>query len=212
MDRTILKSFSLGSFFTNCYLLFNEDTKDAIIIDAPEDILTVCSYIKDNNLKVHCVMLTHGHIDHIKGLNQIEFPFYIHREDRKFLVSPGLNLSSLLLEEPFKVGRLPLLLNEKILRLGSFEIEVIHTPGHTPGSVSFKLRDWLFCGDTLFFDSIGRVDLPYASYPVLISSIKEKIVSLKDQILVFPGHGPSTTIKREKEFNPFLVSDFNLRK
>ncbi len=204
MDKIRMKIFSLGDYSVNCYLLFYRDSKEAIIIDAPGGIEKVLKFANDNDLKLSAFVLTHGHFDHICGLNSSTLPFYIYPEDEQFLYNPKLNLSSLV-GKPLKVKKKPLLLSEGVVKVGPFEIEVLHTPGHTPGSVSLRLKNWLFCGDTLFFNSVGRTDFAYCSHERLIDSIKRKILSLDGGVSVFPGHGPSTTVKREKENNRFFI-------
>ncbi|MCM8823633.1 MAG: MBL fold metallo-hydrolase [Candidatus Omnitrophica bacterium] len=203
MDNRQLKIFTLGSIQTNCYLIFNLSTKKAILIDAPEDIEEVVDFINENSLYLEGVFLTHGHIDHIKGLDNLNVPFYIHREDKDFLFNPQLNLSYFL-GYKFNLNQEPYLLDEGDYKIESFSIHILHTPGHTPGSISILIENWLFSGDTLFFDSIGRTDIPYASYEQIVNSIKNKLVKLDSKTLVFPGHGSSTTIERESKCNPFL--------
>jgi len=203
MDKTKLVSFTLGDFDVNSYLLFNEDNKESIIIDAPFGVEKVLSFIDDKGFNLSGIIITHGHGDHIHGLIGIDAPFYIHKSDAEFLCEPDLNLSSLM-GAPFKIKQKPYILEEGIFRIGSFKILVIHTPGHSPGSVSLSFPKRLFCGDTLFYNAIGRTDLPRASYSELISSINNKIMVLGDDTTVFPGHGISTTIKRERDNNPFL--------
>ena len=204
MSKYTIKTFSLGSFAVNCYLLYKPDTKKAIIIDAPEGVSLVYDYAKKHKIKPLAILLTHGHFDHIKGLERGDLPFYIHAEDCKFLDDDSLNLSSLL-GTSFRVKKKPKLLKEGFFRLDSFCMEIIHTPGHTPGSLSLMLEASLFCGDTLFNGSIGRTDLPFAQESTLLRSIKDKLLPLGGGISVFPGHGPSTTIEEEAKSNPFLI-------
>ncbi len=203
MDKERLVSFSLGPFSTNAYLLINNKLNEAVLIDAPFETERLVKFIKERHLNLKGVILTHGHIDHIAGLSMIGAPFYIHTEDKEFLNNPDLNLSSLLCSS-ICIDKEPIVLNEGKLFIDSFNIDVLHTPGHTPGSISLVVYDCLFSGDTLFFDSIGRTDIPLASHGRLLDSIKKKILPLDKRMRVYPGHGPPTTIKREKEHNPFL--------
>lgn len=203
MARATVKCFSLGNFLVNSYLVADEDARQALIIDAPWGVEEVFSFAKKKSLSVTAVLLTHGHIDHIAGLEGLKAPFFIHEDDEKFLSDSTLN-ASLFLGKPFTLSRKPRLIQEGMLRVGPFTLEVIHTPGHTPGSVSFALKDWLFCGDTLFFGSVGRTDMPGASGSALQRSLKAKIMERPQNTIVFPGHGPSTTIGQEKQRNPFL--------
>ncbi len=203
MDREKLVSFSLGTFYTNAYLLINNELKEAVLIDAPGGIDKVLRFVDEKKLDLKGVIITHGHIDHIEGLVRIDLPFYIHERDREFLINPHLNLSSFF-GKPFSIHKEPLVLKEDDVHIGSFCIKVLHTPGHTPGSVSFLVDGCLFSGDTLFYGSIGRTDIPLASHEVLVESIKRKILPRGNDIRVYPGHGPSTTIERESDLNPFL--------
>ena len=199
-----MKIFSLGDYLVNCYLLFDQGTKEAIIIDAPSQVEEVLGFVGENSLKVSAVFLTHCHFDHFEGIGNIDLPFYVHPDEEEFLKKPKLNLSYFV-GKAVKIFVKPILLSEGKLKLGPFDFSVIHTPGHSPGSMSFKIKDWLFCGDTLFSNSIGRTDFAYASHDLLVDSIKNKIISLPDDMKVFPGHGASTTVRRERETNPFLI-------
>ncbi len=202
MDGRKLKCFSLGGFETNSYVVYDSGTLQAVIIDAPAGIETVVEFVKSESLKVAGVLLTHGHIDHIQGLKELDFPFYIHPEDAIFLSRPQLNLSSLT-GDNFSLSRHPFLFTGRDCSVGGFKFKIVHLPGHTPGSVGIIIKDWLFSGDTLFCGSIGRTDLPGSSEEDMEESLR-KIVSFDDKMLVFPGHGPSTNIGREKKSNPFL--------
>ena len=204
MDGLRIKSFTLGDFSTNAYLVINPQTKNCLLIDAPQGIEKVNSFLKKNGYNLLFVILTHGHIDHIMGLAKLKSPFYIHHEDREFLTNPELNLSSFL-SSPFSLKKIPHLIkdNDKLL-LDTYQFHLLHTPGHTPGSICVFVDNFLFSGDTLFFGSIGRVDFPYASYDLILTSIKNRILPLGYKVKVFPGHGPSTDVEREAKNNPFL--------
>ncbi|HDN85974.1 MAG: MBL fold metallo-hydrolase [Candidatus Omnitrophota bacterium] len=204
MDGLKIEIFTLGDFSTNAYVVINPQTKNCLLIDAPEGIEEVGNFLKKSGYNLLFVVLTHGHIDHIMGLAKLDFPFYIHHEDKEFLANPELNLSSFL-SSPFCLKKTPNLIkdNDNLL-LDTYQFHLLHTPGHTPGSICVLVDNFLFSGDTLFFDSIGRVDFPYASYDLILASIKNKILPLGCKIKVFPGHGPSTTLERELKNNPFL--------
>jgi len=204
MDELTLKTFVLGQLSNNCYLIFSEKSKEGFLIDNPAPYDEVEAFVQKNNIDIQFIALTHAHFDHITGLESNSIPFYVHREDAPFLKDSRLN-GSTFFSPGIGVGREPRLYEEnKPLYFEKYAIEILHTPGHTPGSVSLKLNNWVFSGDALFFNSIGRTDIPLASEEVLVDSIKRKILTLKPDILVYPGHGPSTTVGREIKSNPFL--------
>lgn len=204
MDELILETFVNGPLANNCYLILDQDKKLGCLIDTPWDSREVIDFIKDQKIEIVFILLTHAHFDHIHGLNDFRCPFYVHPKDKPFLSDSQLNGSSFF-GSPVTIKREVNLYNQdKPLVFNEQAIEVIHTPGHTPGSVCLKIADWLFSGDTLFFDSIGRTDIPLASGETLISSLQEKIMILPDSTVVYPGHGALTTIGREKKHNPFL--------
>jgi len=204
MDELSIKTFCIGDLFNNCYLIFDNKSKKAFIVDSPAPADEIINFIQSQNLNIEFIVLTHAHFDHIGGLDSLSFPFYIHQDDLQLLKDPQVN-GSAFFNSSIVVGKKPRLYKEnEPLYFNSYPIEVIHTPGHTPGSVSLKLNDWLFSGDTLFFDSIGRTDIPLASQDRIIKSIKEKLLVLPSNTIVYPGHGEATTIAREAKLNPFL--------
>ncbi len=207
IDRLIL-----GSFETNCYILReSEADKDCLIVDTGLEAGELIDFLKQHTLNPVAVVLTHGHIDHVTGVallrqNFPEIKVYIHKLDAEMLTGAKDNLSALsgqtfstepadgFIEEPDKIEQ------------AGIELEVLHTPGHTPGGISLysKQDGLIFVGDTLFAGSVGRTDFPAASFAQLIKSIREKLFTLPDETLCLPGHGPSTSIAQEKEHNPFL--------
>jgi glyoxylase-like metal-dependent hydrolase (beta-lactamase superfamily II) len=204
MAKLDLKTFVLGELANNCYLIFNRESKNSFVIDCPLPTQELDKFIRENNLEISFIALTHGHFDHISGLDNYSVPFYVHKKDILFLKDSRFN-GSLFFSSPITVKREPLVYEEKNpLYFEKERIEIIHTPGHTPGSVTLKLNNWIFTGDALFYDSIGRTDVPFGSSAELIKAIRRKILTLPPEIIVYPGHGPSTTVGREKADNPFL--------
>ncbi len=199
-----VKKFVVGSLSTNCYLIYEKISRKALLIDPGEYVPDIAEYIKAEDLKDVHILNTHGHADHIRGNVAFGFPVMIHELDASCLHSSLKNLSffSDSAVSPVKAERL--LKDGDIIRLGEVILEIIHTPGHTPGGISVKCQNILFSGDTLFFEGVGRTDLPGGDQKALVAAIKEKLFALPDFVRVFPGHGPETTIGHEKRNNPFL--------
>ena len=150
------------------------------------------------------IVNTHGHADHIGANPDFHLPVWIHEQDADFLTDPAKNLSKTYLL-PFVSTRANRLLQDgELLKIGPIELRVIHTPGHTPGSICLKYGDILLTGDTLFCEGVGRTDFPYASEQDLFESIRKKIMVFDGKTKIFPGRGPASTIEHEKENNPFL--------
>lgn len=203
-----IKKFVLSEMGVNCYLI--SKNSDAILIDASFNPSIIEEYIDSNNFNLKGILLTHAHFDHIGGLEQIRNKYkasvYVHEKERDWLTNPSLNGSD---SFPYfgNVTSRPsenLISKENILEIDDFHIKVIHTPGHTPGSITYKINNWLFTGDTLFNHSIGRTDFVGGNQVQLINSIKKKIFIFTDKTIVLPGHGEQTTIGEEKKNNPFL--------
>lgn len=198
----------LGGLATNCYILGCPKTKEALVIDPAEESSTLFKLIKDYDFKLKYIINTHGHADHIGG-NKILKEKYsakllIHILDKDMLVDTKKNFSyytGLPVQSPAADDYLK---DGMSLSLGSRTLLIIHTPGHSPGSVSIKLDDMIFTGDTLFKGSIGRTDLPGGSMTDIINSIKEKLLVFNSSCTVYPGHGPATTLHQELKNNPFL--------
>ena len=204
----IIKNIVVGPLEVNCYILGCEDTKEAAIIDPGDNADEIISTIEKEGLNPKFIINTHAHFDHIGGVKVIQDHFkidFILHEGDLFLVE---NAS----EQATAFGLKPIskpvvnknATNGEKVNLGNKSITVIHTPGHSPGGVCYYSGNNVFVGDTLFAGSIGRTDLPGGSYDTLINSIKENLFPLGDSTIVYPGHGPSTTIGNEKEHNPFL--------
>lgn len=204
------KQFTLLSDYqTNCYLLWDEASKEALIIDAADQSVEIKNFIEKNDLTLKYILNTHGHGDHIGGNRFFKdlFPqakVGIHEKDADFLLKPNLNLS-LYFDNPVTSPSAEFYLeDDALIHLGASQIRVIHTPGHTPGGVSLYAKPYLFSGDTLFAEEVGRTDFPGGSFAVLIESIKNKLFSLPEETIVLPGHGPTSTIGEERRYNPYV--------
>ena len=202
--------FVLGPVATNCYIGINEETKECFIVDPATCPPEFVSYIKNAGLTVKAVLLTHGHFDHIMGLDALlkEFsvPVYAHEAEREVLESEQLNSSASMLGQPYSFSGADYVTNRQELRIAGFEIRVICTPGHTIGGCCYYIEKEkaLFSGDTLFHGSVGRTDLPTGSMGQLVSSVRDRLFVLPDDTQVYPGHMEETTIGYEKKYNPFI--------
>ncbi|MCB5271944.1 MAG: MBL fold metallo-hydrolase [Candidatus Cloacimonetes bacterium] len=198
----------LPAFQTNTWLIWDETTKQALLIDPSAPDSSLLELIQEHGLKVQGIVNTHGHGDHIGGNSYFQealaCPIMIHEADQKMLVDNKKNLSEFM-GTPLKLEAADRLLKDgDILTLGTHDLKVIHTPGHTPGGICLLSGKFLISGDTLFEMSIGRTDFPRGSHDEIIDSIKNKLFILPDDTVVFPGHGPRTTIGMEKLNNPFV--------
>lgn len=190
-----------GVYAANCYILVDEDTKECAIIDAGGDADEIESAIEDMNGSPKYLLLTHGHFDHVGGVEEIckkyNIPFYISKTDEEYMEKDNSVFGTL----PKASGYLK---EGDTIKLGNYEIKVIETPGHTKGGLSFFVDGKVFTGDTLFQGSVGRTDFIGGDMSEIISSIKNKLLPLGDDVRVYPGHGASTTIGIEKVRNPYL--------
>ncbi len=194
----------VGSLETNCYLLINKN--QCVIIDPGAEANKIIDEIESLELKPIAIILTHGHIDHCSGVKEIKnlykIPDYLHKGDDKVI-------TSFISKEYAKMLNLPMpikpknLINEGDYKIGEFKLKIIHTPGHSPGSISIKANNLLFTGDTLFQGSIGRTDLPGGDYNKIQESLK-KLMKFNNDTIILSGHGEITTIGQEKQLNPFL--------
>jgi glyoxylase-like metal-dependent hydrolase (beta-lactamase superfamily II) len=192
----------------NCYILASKNNSSAIIIDPGEEENKIKRILEKHKLKPSFIINTHGHIDHIGCDDRFGIPVYIHENDLALLKDPQLNLSTFFMSSYSIESHIKTLKDKEDIELDDMQLEVIHTPGHTPGGICLLMKKpndkILFSGDTLFCQGIGRTDFPGADEGLLIKSIKEKLLKLDDDTVVYPGHGPSSTIGEEKRNNPFL--------
>ncbi len=198
----------VGIYAANCYIVYCKDTKEGIVIDPGSQGAEIGDKIKELGLSIKYIILTHGHWDHTDGIlglkEKIDAPVLIHKEDEALLKAGKKGIYSKASSDGIEVIPDEYINDEEKLEVGNMTVEIIHTPGHSPGGVSIKIGDRIFTGDTLFTGSIGRTDLYGGSYETIISSIKEKILICPDDTIVYPGHGESSTIGREKVSNPFI--------
>lgn len=205
----ILETVSVSSFEVNCYILAVASGCEAIIIDPGAEETKIRKALIRHNLRPAFIINTHGHFDHIGCDDKFGVPVYIHKEDLSLLKDPQRNLSSFMGTSLKISSNIRALEDKEGIELGQIKLEVIHTPGHTPGGICLWLRQpankVLFTGDTLFCHGIGRTDFPGSDEKLLIKNIKEKLLNLDDATVIYPGHGSLSTIGEEKRNNPFLA-------
>lgn len=199
-----VERLQVGLLSTNCYLVWEESTFQAIIIDPGDDADYIIRKIQDFNLQPKFIIATHGHFDHVLAVAELKLafniPFLLHRVDLPLLKRAAASAKYFI-----GVTADPVLLADKFLKEGDLikfgqeKLKVLATPGHTPGGISLFGNGVVFDGDTLFYQAIGRTDFRYASKAMLITSIRNKLFKLPDETIVCPGHGPETTIGEEKQ-------------
>jgi len=208
----ILERLEVTSFLMNCYLIADEKTKEGFIVDPGGSEDYIANKIKELKIKPIGILLTHGHADHIGGViglkEKFNIPIYIHEADANYIKNPDLNLSYDLFRKKISFEADELLRDGDKIKMGELTIDVIHTPGHTPGGVCFKVEDALICGDTIFRFSVGRTDLTGGSMDKLIDSILRKIMVLDDNTKLYPGHNAPSKIGEEKKYNAFIKNYF----
>jgi glyoxylase-like metal-dependent hydrolase (beta-lactamase superfamily II) len=209
-DNMKIEKFVLGMVGTNCYIVSDEATKECFIVDIATYSPEMIGHIRKMELQVKGVLLTHGHFDHIMGVQEFvdEIPttVYAHEEEAEYLKDPQLNFSISLGRREYTLNEVEFLQENQIFELAGFKIEIIHVPGHTSGGCAYYLPDEgvVFTGDTLFNGSVGRTDFPGGDSELLLSSIKEKLLTLPEDTKVYPGHVESTSIGKEKKVNPYF--------
>ena len=198
----------VGTIGTNCYIAINEETNKGVVIDPGGDGDKILSTIKEHKVKIEAIFITHGHSDHIMALDQVRkatgAKVYISKADEPMLTDADRNLSLFIGQnKTFAAADENFVDNEELMVAG-MKFKLLATPGHTKGGMCILVDDVVFCGDTVFAESIGRTDLPGGSYEDIIKSIKNKILPLADEVQLLPGHGPATTVGWERRRNPFL--------
>jgi hydroxyacylglutathione hydrolase len=214
----LIAGFPAGVFQTNCYVAAPAAGAECVIVDPGQEAVEgLDEVLREHRLKPVAVLLTHGHLDHVWSVAPVcgarDVPAWIHPEDRELLSDPGKGMSAnmtgmfagITLSEPDDVRELS---DGAELEIAGMRITVNHAPGHTRGSVTFRMpgeRQVMFSGDLLFAGSIGRTDLPGGDYPTILRSLAATCLPLPDETVVLPGHGPQTTIGRERATNPYLA-------
>jgi hydroxyacylglutathione hydrolase len=203
------KIIVVGALETNCYLVYCDETRACAVVDPGAEHELIFPVIFEEGLTPVLLINTHGHIDHIGANKDIKdhfgVPLYIHAADNPMLGKPQQLELSLFLGAKDSPPADHFMTDGEVIPIGKGSLRVLHTPGHSPGSVSLLGDGFLLSGDTLFMEGVGRTDLPGGSQKQLEQSIREKIMTLPDEIVVLPGHGPHTTIGQERVNNPFLT-------
>lgn len=205
----IVRKLAVGMLETNCYVIYDEKTKAGAIIDPGGSKERILAFLKEEQIDIQAILLTHGHFDHIAALYGVKeytkAPVYIGENEKQLLAKPEKNLSNQFGVE-ISLTADHYLEDGEMITVGDIDLKAIYTPGHTKGGVCYYLQseDKLFSGDTLFFNSVGRTDLPTGNMEELYKSIKEQLFILKEETKVFPGHGNATSIGYEKKSNVII--------
>jgi glyoxylase-like metal-dependent hydrolase (beta-lactamase superfamily II) len=204
----MLKTFTVGPMEANCYILYSPDKREGLIIDPGAEGERLIKFIQEKKISIRYIINTHGHPDHIGANRKVKehtsAPILIHQRDAPMLTKSD---SILTLIFPLEYSSPPadtLIKDGDLIECAGMKLKVLHTPGHTPGGISLLTDDSIFTGDTLFSGSVGRFDLPGGSQEVLLNSIR-KILSLGENLTIYPGHGPSTSVGEELHSNPFIT-------
>ena len=204
----IVKKLEVGPVAANCYIVGCEKTKEAVVIDPGDETQRILLLLADLKLRVKYILNTHGHFDHAGGNKRLKdatgAEILIHEDDAIMLEHLSMTSAAFGLRVENSPPADRVLKDGDEISFGEFKVKVIHIPGHSPGGVAFAIGNRLFVGDALFSGSIGRTDLPGGDFNTLISSIQTRLFIFEDDTVVYPGHGPQTTIGNEKRYNPFF--------
>ncbi|MDD3839780.1 MAG: MBL fold metallo-hydrolase [Clostridia bacterium] len=202
-----VKIYQNGLLQENCYLVYDQDI--GVVIDPGGSGNLINDFISKKGLSIKYILLTHGHYDHIGAVKEVKdftkAQVAIHKNDSKMLTDPSKNLSLYSKVQHDRINPDLMLEEDMVLGCGRFNIVVLHTPGHSLGSCCFVIQKMIFTGDTIFAGSIGRTDFVGGSHESIMDSINNKLLVYDDDYLIYPGHGPSSTIGKEKRQNPFLA-------
>jgi hydroxyacylglutathione hydrolase len=206
----IQKGLTVGLLEVNCYILGDEETKEAVVIDPGGDEDEILDALNHNKFQLKLIIDTHGHFDHVDANQPLKdatgAKIAIHEADAQMLAQPSAE-AMFFTGNRVRLSQPDILLKEgDVLTFGQYRLRVLHTPGHTPGGISLVLEDhtYVYVGDLLFAGSIGRTDFPGGSFDALIDAVRTKIFPLGDNYTVYPGHGPVTTVGQERKYNPFF--------
>jgi len=206
----IQKGLTVGLLEVNCYILGDEETKEAVVIDPGGDEDEILDVLNYNKFQLKLIIDTHGHFDHVDANQPLKeatgAQIAIHEADAQMLAQPSAE-AMFFTGNRVRLSQPDILLKEgDVLTFGKYRLKVLHTPGHTPGGISLVLENhtYVYVGDLLFAGSIGRTDFPGGSFDALINAVRTKIFPLGDNYTVYPGHGPVTTVGQERKYNPFF--------
>ena len=205
-----INSIRVSVFSTNCYLVQNTESREGFLIDPGDYEEKILDFLREKEVKLTAIYLTHGHLDHMMAAERIrreyEVPVYCHEAEIAVLADPAMNLTSRFLRRPYVPEGVQGLKDGEEFTVAGVRVRVLHTPGHTPGGCCYYLPEEgvLFSGDTLFYRSIGNTEFPGGSMGALVRSVREKLYVLPEETVVYAGHGEETDIGSEKQENPFV--------